>query len=83
MKKVSTTALCIFLGLMLFWGGIFLGAYKGWSREYQALQTIAAQPGDLDQVLIYYQGDISNLLVVAKRHLPKDEDHLMALSNNQ
>lgn len=79
MKKVSTATLCIFLGLVLFLGGIFLGAYKGWNQEYQVLQTIAAQPNDLDQALAYQQADISNLLVIAGRHLPKDEAHFTAL----
>ena len=82
-KKSFTSLLCILAALVLFVGGIFIGAYRGWQQEYQKLEDIAEEKGNLNEALGFYHADISNLLVVANRHLPKDDELLISLNKNK
>ncbi len=82
-KKNFKFVLCILVALVLFIGGIFIGAYKGWKEEFQKLEIIAQEKGNLKEALGIYLADVNNLLVVAHRHLPKEEKTLTSLEGGK
>lgn len=61
-----------FLMLVLIVAAVALGAYRGWSNEYAAVQEMS---GSINRMLASRVETANNILSVAARHLPaKDED---------
>lgn len=82
-SKRFTLTICILVGIAFFCAGIFLGSYKGWKKESQALHTISADKNNVGQLLAYQGADVSNLLVVARRHLNADDASIAALQKTK
>ncbi len=85
MKKSQrlSLAICIVVSLVFLCAGLFIGSYKGWKSEYQALHDILAEGGSVEELLSYQGADASNLLVVAKRHLSKGIDAVKNLEQTR
>lgn len=64
------------LMLVLVVAAVGVGAYKGWSREYDAVQEMS---GSINRMLASRVETANNILAVASRHLPVQDEQVSAL----
>lgn len=62
--------------LVLIVGATVYGAYRGWSREFDAVQEMS---GSIDRMLASRVETANNILAVAARHLPAGDEAVAAL----
>ena len=80
MGKKASSALCMALAVALVLAAVALGAYRGWSGERrEALETFAGNTA-LRDYLEERAMDAANLRVVAARHLSREDERLVALT---
>ena len=80
MGKKASSALCMALAVALVLAAVALGAYRGWSGERrEVLETFAGNTA-LRSYLEERAMDAANLRVVAARHLSREDERLVALT---
>ena len=79
MKNKLSNILFALLCLALLLAAVCLGAVRGWSADRAEVIAALTQDGEMHTQLEYRGMDAANLAVVAARHLPADDDDLMAL----
>ncbi len=80
MKNAGRTFLCLLIALALVLGGLVYGARKGWTAKAQEITKMVDQEGGLKSILLLRATDAGNLLVVAKRHLDKEDARIQAVA---
>ncbi len=81
MKNTGRTFICLLIAFILIIGGIAFGASKGWKAEAQDLEMLYEKDGGLKNLLDLRAADAGNLLVVARRHLDKQDDRIIDLED--
>ncbi len=80
MKNAGRTFLCLVITLALVLGGLALGARKGWTAKAGKITDMVEQEGGLKSILALRATDAGNLLVVARRHLDKEDARIQAVA---
>ena len=76
LHRRSSAVLAFLLMLLMLLSAVLWGAYKGWSG--QRAQVATAQ-SSLDEMLSARREVITNIVTVAARHLPENDQQLSAL----
>ena len=80
MKHTGRTFFCLLIALALVLGSLAWGARKGWQAEGQELANMYEKDGGLKSLLALRAADASNLLAVARRHLNKQDERILAVA---
>lgn len=73
------TGLCVLIAIALVIGGLAYGTWSGFREDQAAVEELLTMENGLQDVLYYRASDGINLSVVAKRHLPAQDEDLIAL----
>lgn len=79
MKNKLPTALCVLIALVLVVFGFTFGTWSGFREDRAQVDELLTMENGLLDVLGYRAADGLNLSVVAKRHLPAQDEDLIAL----
>jgi len=79
MKNKLPTALCVVIAVALVAFGLLYGTWSGFREDRAQVDELLTMENGLLDVLSYRAADGINLSVVAKRHLPAQDEDLMAL----
>lgn len=75
------TWLCIVIAVVLVAGGLAYGTWSGYREDRARVDELLTMENGLMDVLWYRAADGINLSTVAKRHLPAQDEDLLALEN--
>lgn len=79
MKTKLPTALCVVIALALVVFGLIFGTWSGYREDRAQVDELLTMENGLLDVLSYRAADGINLCAVAKRHLPAQDEDLIAL----
>ena len=79
MHKKSNAVLAFLIMLVLLSASISLGAYRSWSAQKEEVEQ---SKGSLFEMLTARREIGSNILSVARRHLPKDDEKIISLQKD-
>ena len=79
MKNRLPTAVCALIAAALVIFGLVYGTWSGFREDRAQVETLVDMENGLLDVLSYRAADGVNLSAVARRHLPAQDEDLMAL----
>ncbi len=77
MKNTGRTFFCLLVAVVLVLGSVAFGASKGWKKEAQELDAMYVRENGLKALLELRAADAGNLLVVARRHLTRQDQRIL------
>jgi len=81
MKNTLSTVIAVILCVLLVAAALCLGTVRGWSSERETALSALMEGGEMHTLLENRAMDAVNLSVVAARHLPADDETLLALQS--